>query len=271
MSEYDLEYGAGDTQPSESEQAQTQEQLATQKPAKGKVDVISQTAKEVENLTKSKARNLADSLANNIEENYFRLGGVLKVISENGWFDGYDSFDTYVYERFGFQKRKADYLKSIYVNLVDKQIPWDKVAHLGWTKLKDLAPILTLDNVDAWVAKAASLTVLELQAALKAKGESAGGEVATTDDIVKMKFPFKQDQAETVQHALAKAKGELQTEYDTVALENICAGYLAGNSGLQYSSDIKQMCKEVGWEAWLTVFAEIYPQIDIEVKVPENT
>ena len=57
----------------------------------------------------------------------------------------------------GSQGRKARYLISIYDNLVTKMIPWEKVSHLGWTKLKDLAPVLTPENVDEWVAKAEKL------------------------------------------------------------------------------------------------------------------
>ena len=155
---------------------------------------------------------------------------MLKLINDNSWFEGFDYFDDFVYEKYGFQGRKARYLISIYDNLVTKMIPWDKVSHLGWTKLKDLAPIITPENVDEWVAKAEKLTVVELQAAIKALKPEEGDEktAKTTDEVVKMTFKLKPDQAEAVTQALAKAKGELHTEYDTVALENICAGYVGG-------------------------------------------
>lgn len=263
-----------ENQGAEQAQDATQEQVVeTKSKTKTKTttgDLIYDTAVEVNGLSKTKALNMAENLSENIEANYLKMGGVLKVISDNGWFEGYESFDVFVYEKFGFQARKARYLMQIYVDLVDKQIPWEKVKDLGWTKLKDLAAILTLDNVDEWVAKASGVTVLELQAMLKAKPESGGAE-KTTDDIVKLKFNVKQDQAETIQHALAKAKGEVGTEFDTVALENICALYLGGNMGALQSGggDVKAVMAALGWEASIQAFGELFPQIDIQVSIPE--
>lgn len=235
------------------------------KPSGG--DFIMEVAHEVEGLTKSKALSEASKLATNIEENYFRLGGVLKLINDNSWFEGHASFDEMVFEQFGFKSRKAYFLMSIYDNLVTKQIPWDKVKHLGWTKLKDLAPVLTLDNVDEWVAKAENVTVLELQAMLKAGTQSTSGDtVKTKDELVKIKFSLKPDQSEVVQQALAKAKGELHTEYDSVALENICQGYVGGVFTGSNGYDLDSVIKTTGFEPLLQRIAELYPEFDIDVK-----
>ena len=146
------------------------------------------------------------------------------------------------------------------------------VSHLGWTKLKDLAPILTPENVDEWVAKAEKLTVVELQAAIKAAKPDEEGEktVKTTDEVVKMTFKLKPDQAEAVTQALAKAKGELHTEYDTVALENICAGYVGGTSGSTSPSALDEVIDATGFEPLLKRIAEMFPMYDIEVKPIEE-
>jgi len=239
------------------------------KPAKTG-NLIQDIAVEVEGLTKIKALNLADDLAENIETNYFKLGGILKLISDNSWFEGYADFNTFVFEKYGFQGRKAAYLMAIYTDLVTKQIPWEKVGHLGWTKLKDLAPILTLDNVDEWVAKAEKLTVLELLAALKATMSPTGEtSTTTTDAVVKMTFKLSMDQSEIVQAALSKAKGELGSEFDTVALENICAGYLGGTVS-SANVDVQSVIKGAGWKEALTAISEIWPEIDMKVNVPES-
>jgi len=229
-------------------------------------NLIMDIAHEVESMTKTKALNEAERLADNIEVNYFKLGGVLKLINDNSWFEGFATFDDFVFEKYGFQGRKARYLIQIYDNLVTKQIPWDKVGHLGWTKLKDLAPVLTPENVDEWVAKAEKCTVLELQALLKAgQGEGVEKTAKTTDDVVKMAFKFKPDQADVVQQALAKAKGELKTDYDTVAMENICAGYVGGTSAISKPYELDDVIKNTGFEALMTRVAELYPEYDISV------
>jgi hypothetical protein len=231
------------------------------KKAKETGNLILDIAHEVEGLTKTKALNEAARLAENIEVNYFRLGGVLKVINDNSWFEGHKSFEDYVRETHGFESRKARYLITIYDNLVTKQVPWEKVSGLGWTKLKDLAPVLTADNVDEWVAKASPLTVLELQALLKATASGAPtgtSTVNTSGDVVKVVFKLKNDQAEVVNNAVAKAKGELHTEFDSVALENICAGYLGGTSSVPKPTDLKEFLKSVDLETLMGAVASIY-------------
>jgi hypothetical protein len=236
-------------------------------------NLILDIAHEVESLTKVKALNLAENLAENIEVNYFKLGGVLKLINDNSWFEGnFQGFDEFVYEKYGFQGRKARYLISIYDNLVTKQIPWDKVSHLGWTKLKDLAPVITPENVDEWVAKAEKCTVLELQALLKAGQPSEGGEktAKTTDEVVKMTFKLKPDQSDIVNQALAKAKGELHTEYDTVALENICAGYVGGTSQVSKPFSLDEVIQTTGFEPLLKRVSEMFPMYDITVAPVET-
>lgn len=254
--------------------AQTQEQpqvTAAKAKTKTKSDVFVEIAHEVENLTKQKALSLADSLAQNVETNYFKLGGVLKVIHENGWFEGFETFDQYVFEHFGFQKRKAMYLIQIYADLVGKSIPWEKVAPLGWTKIKDLSPILTLDNVDEWVAKAEKLSVAELQAALKAQTE--GKEAPETkDEVQTLKFKVHGDQVATITSALNKAKAEAKTDYDTVALELICTGYLGGNStaGLNTEPDaLGQQFKSMGLEAVFAAVEKAWPELKVTVEQPE--
>jgi hypothetical protein len=229
-------------------------------------NLILDIAAEVEGLTKTKALNLAEKLAETIEVSYFELGGVLKLINDNSWFEGFADFDLFVTEKYGFQGRKARYLISIYDNLVTKQIPWEKVSGIGWTKLKDLAPILTPENVDEWVEKASKLTVIELQALIKANQPSGEGEktAKTTDDVVKIAFKLKTDQAEIVQQALAKAKGELHTEFDTVALENICSGYVGGTISVA-APNIAELAKAMGIEPALSAIADAFPDYDINL------
>jgi hypothetical protein len=247
----------------------------SQKAASG--DMIVTIAQEVEKLNKTKALSLADTLATDVETNYFKLGGVLKVINENSWFEGYESFDIFVFERFGFQSRKARYLISIYTELVEKQIPWDKVGPLGWTKVKDLAVagVLTPENVDEWVEKAKGLTVLELQNLLKGGNAETQTSSKTTDDVTALKFKLKNDQLETVQSALNKAKAETATEFDNVALENICAGYLGGVIGAPVSPPkdpvdaIRDLMKDLGYEQTLNIFGEIFPEINLTAEIPE--
>lgn len=260
--------------------AQVQETAPVTKATKTKVvntNLIEVTAAEIEGLSKTKALKMAATLADDIENNYFKLGGVLRTIHQNSWFEGFESFDRFVYENFGFQKRKAEYLMEIYDQLVSKMIPWEKVSSLGWTKLKDLAKTLTQENVDEWVDKASKVSVIELQAMLKATlptGEQSS--TATTSDTMVKKFVLKNDQIETVNSALASVKAATGTDHDNVALENLCAGYLAGVTGTVHGGDDKpanlaEQMKAVGYERVLELFDQLWPEIDLEVDASKLT
>ena len=253
------------------EKPETAAPVTVGKKTKTSTNLIADVATEVESLTKTKALNLAANLAENIETNYFKLGGVLKVIYEQTWFEGYESFGQFTYDNFGFQERKAKYLMEIYSELVTKQIPWEKVGGLGWTKLKDLARVLTLENVDEWVAKASGITVTELQALLKAAQPAEEGATAkTTNDVQTLKFKLKNDQIETVNSALSKCKAEANTEYDTVALEMICSGYLGGSVSIPPTTSIDDQMKALGWKETLEKFTVLFPEVDLTVQLPEE-
>lgn len=258
----------------ETEQAVETVVTTTKSKVKATGNLIHDVAVEIEHLSKTKALHQADRLAEDIEANYFKLGGILKLIQSQQWYEGYASFDQFVLEKFGFQVRKAHYLISIYTNLVDKQIPWEKVSTLGWTKLKDLAPILTLENLDEWLAKAGPVTVMELQAMIKASqnSDATSESSKTTTDTVALKFKLHNEQAEAVQTALAKAKGELHTDFDNVALAGICTGYLANANGVSSGTgsgtvDLKALFLSLGYEEVLQAFDAAFPLINLELDV----
>lgn len=251
--------------------------VVVQKSKKGGTgDFLFDTAQKIENLTKSKALAEADRLFTTVETNYFEMGGVLGAILTNSWFDGYESFGAFVSEKYGFKERKARYLINSYDTLVKNQIPWDKVKDMGWTKLSVLAEseILTAENVDEWVTKATTMSVAELRILInEIKNPSVDGvKSSTTSDSVSLKFKVHSDQVETIQSALSKAKAEVSTEHDNVALEMICAGYLGGTSSVPVVKEegtlierISKLMETIGWEGTLTAFGEKFPAVNITV------
>ena len=235
-------------------------------------DQILDVSHELENLTKEKAEELAYELVNNEGQNEFRLGGVFSVIKSNGWFDGFKDFKSYVSEKYGVEYRKAMYCIEIYDKLIAEQISWSKVHALGWTKLSILVPVLTAENVDTWVAKALEVNCDTLKALVKAaKGGSTEVEEGTaiTSEVVKMAFTVHPDQKATIDAALEKAKSESNTEFSTVALENICVGYLGGAIvANKPTQTLKDQMKEAGYEQVLAIFGDLWPQINLSVEVP---
>jgi hypothetical protein len=186
-------------------------------------DLIMDIAHEVEDATKAEALSRAQVSADNIEVEFLRVGGYLKRINDNTWWSKFASFDVFVFEQFGFKLRKAQYLIATYDHLVTKQIPWSKVQHLGWSKVKMLAPTLTLENVDRWVAKAGPLSVLELQGALNPPVEYVPRNAKTTKETIRWAVDLRPDQLDNVTQAMYLMKGVLRIEADSVVLDILCA------------------------------------------------
>lgn len=239
-------------------------------------DLIVNTAHEVENLKPEKAFLLVPKLLDNIDHGYFRLGGVLAAIQAQGWYQdkGHETFRAFVEAECGIQYRKAMYLIQIYNGLVEAGIPWAKVSHLGWTKLKELANILSPENVDDWVALAENVTVLQLQDHIReaTKGESAGDspEVEATESKTStMTFKVHEDQRVTIEEALAKAKHETGTEHNAVALEAICIDFLGSTSKLKAIPSLKELMAGRTVEEVLEIFGEVFPDVSMDVTLPE--
>lgn len=223
-------------------------------------DFIIDTASRVAAMGKVKALNRIEALLDTDGESNFELGGCLLQVKTNNWYEGHTDFNDFCEKRFGLQPRKARYLITIYECLVNNSIPWAKVKDLGWTKLREMTRVLKADNVDEWAEKARAMTVEELKAAIKiaeGKGDKDGEgteSTSTTSNISTLRFKLINDQLETVNQALAKAKAEGNTEHDNVALELICQAYLSGGTG----PGLSDLMKSSGPEKSLETFDAIY-------------
>lgn len=247
------------------------------KAAVKQVDLIVETATNLETLKKKDAFKMVGELVESVDYTYFQLGGVLSVIQSNEWFldEGYETFKAFVETNYGINYRKAVYLVAIYNGLVESEVEWKKVKDLGWTKLKELAAILTPDNVDEWVKQAKSMTVLQLIEYIKEQKagslDSSGSDMSSeSSKVTTMTFKVHEDQKEIIKAAVDKGKEEAETEFDAVALEAICLTYINSGSpkkaGKQKS--LKALMKDSGnWEEVLETFGEIWPEVDITVTV----
>jgi hypothetical protein len=244
----------------------TLELLKKMKPVSESSDQILDTSSEIESLNKEDAEEMVLELLDSDNYNAFKLGGVLSVIKANGWFDGYKDYKSYVSEKFGLEYRKAQYWIGIYDKLVGESISWVQVKDLKWTKVSILVPVLTAANVDEWVAKAMNVNCDTLKAMVKAalsSGDAEDEEAPITSEVSKLAFTVHADQKEIIKGALEKAKTEVETTYDTVALENICLGYLSGSVAVDKS--LKDQMAAAGYEHVLSIFSDLWPEIGLVV------
>ena len=243
------------------------------KETSAEADLIVETVKEISALDKETALQVVPTLIDSMGFANFKLGGVLSAIQDNDWWtdSGYAKFKEFIPGEFGLHYRKALYLIKIYDALVEADIPWSKVSGLGWSKLKDLADILTPENVDEWVAKATDMTILQLQEAIKAYKAGELSADGTTDPdssgVTTITFTVHPDQKETIIEAIDQAKEDADTEFKGVALEAICLNFLAGGSTKKAKTpSLKAVMEKSSVEAVFEAFEAVFPDINITVE-----
>lgn len=236
-------------------------------PKEGEVlehDVIQDAVHIIENLKKEPALKLISDLIEQGDVTEFKLGGVLSLVQANGWYAPYAAFREFVEKEHGLHYRKATYLIEIYNRLGQSGVPWEKVKSIGWTKLKEIAKVLTVENVDEWVQIASNsntLTLIDTVKAHLAKDAPKSEQEQAAKTVTTKTFKVHEDQKATIEAAIAKARDAGKTSVDTVALELICMDYLGGVT-------IDQKLKAMGLEAAAHALAKAFPDANIDVGLP---
>lgn len=201
-------------------------------------NLIEEIAHDIENMSADVALTKLGEIQDDVGLNQFYLGGLLALVQSNEYWKaggGHANFKAFIEDKYGIQYRKAMYLISIYTNLVNSGVHWNQVSAVGWTKLKEIAHLLTKDNVEEWVKTALSCSTLQLREYVKVKTQGISAVDGPEIDIEQTKvttktFKLHADQKEMVEAALDLAKHQVGTEFDAVALEAICMDF-AGKGG----------------------------------------
>ena len=145
-------------------------------------DFIESFVYDIENYSCEEAKAFMDMYMKAHGFEAFILGGTLKLIKCNHWYQkhGYSSFDDMVNERLGISTSVANGYMKVYDALKGDDVPWKKIKHLLWTKLKWYAGHLTDSNVDDWllaVEAAGDEFYSDFVVPEPMKGEIAKGEI----------------------------------------------------------------------------------------------
>lgn len=229
-------------------------------------DVLQDMVHEIENMKETEALELVDSLNEQSEVTFFKLGGVLSVIISNQWFSPYDNFRDFVEKKHGILYRRAMYWVDIYQRLSSCGVQWHQVSKIGWTKLKEIAKVINADNVEDWVALAAqnnTINLIEMVKATLTKDTPKAIEDQASKTVMSKTFKMHEDQKVTIEAAIEKAKEQSGTQVDTAALEFVCLDYLGGQS-------VAQKLKQMGLTAALSALEAAFPSTSITVDVGEE-
>ncbi len=194
-------------------------------------DEIKELVHHIENLKKEDVIIRVSQLEDASQQTYFELGGVLSCIQKKKWYDPHSSFDTWVGHETAIGRAKAWALIAIFDALANCGVPWAKVKNLGWTKLRAIVGVLKLENADYWIGIASERSKSELTEFVRNhKADSGVSDGSEPKAIQTRIFKLCLDQAETVNMAIDRMKGDCGTEHDNVALECICMEYMSGQT-----------------------------------------
>lgn len=168
----------------------------------------------IDTVTQDDALESIKRLTQMESEDWFRLGMVLSSYKKSQGDIALKDLIGHASENIQINQRKAYYLINIYDKLVASNITPDKVASIGWTKLKEIAELLTLDNVDYWVKICKENNTSQLIALLKSNGTTNEKKAELIDEaldgtkstpVVEVIPPNSHPNATTIPHVLETA------------------------------------------------------------------
>lgn len=182
----------------------------------------------------------AVELNQQIQENYFYMGGALAMILQSGVhlvenggeYEGEDAFNDFCQAEFGFKASKGRQLARIYATF--SSIPDfepDSLRGIGWSIAGKIEKYVTNENFEEVIEAAAAPDVTQRtvdtvmrEKFVEADGKSASGRATTRGEklvTVNMSFRLSEDSAETVKIALQQFMKQRGVASEELALEGI--------------------------------------------------
>ena len=198
-------------------------------------DVQEETSKRVLAVqTRSKAQELYEqvlALKSEIEVRWFELGKILQEIFEGRHYIdlGYATWRDFCEVALGpleLRWRTADYLRTTVMKCKEVGIKKEIAGQIGWSKLKEIVPVVTEKNKEEWVKKAKKkgVTVQILNALVRvAQGKITEKEAEKLPS--KLFFSLYEEQLENVERTLELAGRMTGSNSRGYQLEMVCADF----------------------------------------------
>jgi hypothetical protein len=184
---------------------------------------------EIENLKKEEAIQCVSSLLGEKKNVDLKLGGVLAAILRNKWYTPHATFSEFVEKKFGLSYRWAKDRIDIFDAVTKSEMDDEKFNGLSCCKLREIAHVITPENVDQWITTAHQHTVVQLKKVVAAHKKEHDPKATTqqfTKPTRKKTFKFQEDQMTWVDAAIAQAKKVSGMQDDETALAHICRGFI---------------------------------------------
>lgn len=187
-------------------------------------------------------RDLIKIAKDNIETGYIDLCKLLSEAYHRSFFEewGFEDFEAYCQEELDIKYRKAMYFVEIWDKVKSLKLDKRKVARLGWTKMKEIASVITAETAKEWMEKASKMTSRELTEAVKIvrKRDVTGVDVPT---VTTMTLRMSESEANIITEAIEEAKKLTENENAVIALEMICQDWLADKGSAPERTNIDDL------------------------------
>lgn len=169
-------------------------------------------------------------IKDDIEGKFWELGEVLYIIFNKQYYvdAGYHDWREFCNGVLDIKWRTATYLKDIYGKLSPLDVEEAERNGIGWSKLKELLPIVNAQNVSYWlgVAKEKKVSVQVLNSMVKfALGKITKEEADKVPQVIA--FRLYEEQVENVERALEISRRLTCSDSRSYQLEMICAEFRA--------------------------------------------
>jgi hypothetical protein len=136
---------------------------------------------------------------------------------------GYATFEHFVHETLDLSYRTAKYLMDVYAVLIEQaKAPVAAVAEVGWSRAKELVPVVTRENAAEWLDYAKTHKTTDINR--RVRQAKSGGQAEGWSPLT---FGLFDGERKTVEEALELAARETGNERNGYNLALICADYAA--------------------------------------------
>jgi len=186
-----------------------------------------------------------------VDREYLNLGRELYVAFSSGAYktEGFSSFDDYAISR-GVEAGRANRLRRVFKKFSkDLGIPFSLLLELGYERVKAVERVITRENRDIWLKRAADMTYPELVKCVKANKDPSKRRTVIKQTFAPHSGIYQPEDAAkliaSIQDERLKpsADGSLVTSDDFVYVKKI---FLIGDQNTVFETAIENMERRTG-------------------------
>jgi len=161
-------------------------------------------------------------LRNALERGYMKLAKLLSEVRHQELYVkwGFTTFADYLDKELGFDERKAEHLINIWDKVKGFKLDEERIKKIGWTKMRQITPVLTEKNSKDLINKAEKLSARSLGEKIKSLRA-----IEKTPPQILLKLPLEDSEYRIIMDAIEEAK-KLTKQSASQALQMVCLDWM---------------------------------------------